>query len=91
MNEELKKLYAEILVLQKEVCFWDDRGRLCEIKEYDGEDGGYMVEVFENEAGCFEATGGEKEVLTHVECGQMIEDKDGYANPVWAIDFAMEL
>ena len=88
---EVKKLYAEILVLQKEVCFWDDQGRLCEIKEYSGEDGGYMVEVFQNDNCGFTADGGEKEILTHTEGGQMTEDENGYANPEWAIDFAMEL
>jgi len=50
-----------------------------------------MVEVFASDNCGFSATGGEKEILTHVEGGQMTEDENGYANPEWAIDFAMEL
>ena len=90
MNDELKKLHGEILKIQTNVCFWEN-GRFYDIKEYDGDDGGYMIEVFEQESqnGCFEAQGTpETELLTWVDGGQ-IYSEEGFdkTNPVDAISF----
>jgi len=81
-----KKLYAEILNLQNEVCFWND-GSFYDIKDYDGDDGGYMVEVYKNEHGRFTAQGeGEPECLTWYDGGQCVSE-----DTLEVIEFALEL
>jgi len=78
--------YAEILNLQNEVCFWND-GSFYDIKDYDGDDGGYMVEVYKNEHGRFTAQGeDEPECLTWYDGGQCVSE-----DTLEAIEFALEL
>jgi hypothetical protein len=85
MNEELKKLYGEILKIQNNVCFWNHR-YLYDIREYDDDSNKtltYMVDIFTNYKGGFSE---DMDELKWVIGGEY-SDHD----PEIAIDFAIQL
>lgn len=94
MNETIKKLYADILGYQEQVCFWGDDARFYDIKVYSGDDGGFWIEVYRNiesdEEGHF--IGEELQILKWVEGGHCCsEDPDELISQEQAIEYALDL
>ena len=97
MNEELKKLYGEILKIQTNVCFWgttNGDARFYDIKVFSGDEGGFWIEVYKNAdedwAGQF--YGDENQVLKWVEGGHCCsEDPDELISQEQAIEYALDL